>query len=679
MANPKSIPRRERPSWNLPSLMLLAALLAAWAVFAKFELATAQGPPQQTDRPAGSQQPPTQQGDPYYRLASRTTPSTPPLGSTIPPAAEQPPVTPATDPGTRSQNNPGLGGNADLPRVHSLAPTFPAQNSPTPGAQPVTAAPVAESNSDSNRMANVGQPLPPTGLSKIANPFAGNSPTDDLPDRASQSQTMEQAPGVAAAPNRPGNAPVQTQNTSTFGQPPDSSPISAGAQFSSTQFSPGPQAPPQNLPQQNQAQIEQRLSPLVPNNPASPAGDATTARLRPIAESAPTVGNADTNVGFQKSKPTLPPTFPPTTMAPQSTAPVTAAPQEQFQSIEPESLVSDSNLLPSRPQVLPAAKPNLELFEPGQTMAIVGGHPIFAADLILEANQLIDQYMAGAPEKIQVQQRKLIMPKLLKKYIDTKLMFSDIEQGLPEGADVNSIFESLGGYFDKDMLPKILEQNQASDASEFDMQLRSRGSSLRQFRDRFVEDEFVKYFLKDKIDMQPEITHQEMLDYYREHESDFENHPRARWEQLFVSFTRTPDRQAAGKQIIEMGNKVVHGASFAAVARESSHDFKASEGGLQGWVNQGSLATKELDRAIFELPLDRLSDIIESDMGYHIVRVLEREPGGLTKFSEAQIEIRKKLQEIKREQSLKEYLASLRKKIPVEILVEGAESDSQGR
>ena len=96
-----------------------------------------------------------------------------------------------------------------------------------------------------------------------------------------------------------------------------------------------------------------------------------------------------------------------------------------------------------------------------------------------------------------------------------------------------------------------------------------------------------------------------------------------------------------------------------------SHDINAQKGGQYDWTNEGSLASKPLDEAIFSLPLNQLSDIIVDDNGFHIVRVLERHGETRVPFTEAQVEIRKKLQQEKRQAAFKKYADELRKDIPV--------------
>ena len=367
------------------------------------------------------------------------------------------------------------------------------------------------------------------------------------------------------------------------------------------------------------------------------------------------------------------------TPVPQENRPQSPVHNQTYQAIEPDSVVSDANLSGENSITRLPEKAGEELFEPGTLMAVVGGEPIFAAHLTLEANQLIEKFMAGAPEKIKQEQRKIVIEKLLNKYVESKLFYVDIIRGLPDGANVKSIFKTLGEHFDKEVLTKILKKNEAKSANEFDIRLRSQGVSLRQFRARWIEDEFVRYFLKDKITIQPDVTHQEIIDYYRKNQETYHRKARARWEQIEVHFTRISNRTEAMKTIAKLGNEVVYGAPLAAVAKRGSHGLKATEGGQEGWVTKGSLVSRKLDEAIFSLPLNRLSDIIETNLGFHIIRVLERSREGAVPFTEAQVEIKKKLAEKKREEAFKKHLAKLRREIPVEIMIKQARTADTGQ
>ncbi len=325
------------------------------------------------------------------------------------------------------------------------------------------------------------------------------------------------------------------------------------------------------------------------------------------------------------------------------------------------------------------SQPAGEPFEPGFVLAIVGGEPIFVGDLMLEANQLIEQFAPDAPESVKAGQRRELIKRLLPKYIDQKRLLIDTKRGLPEGADFDKIVEQASKEFDEKALPEIMKQNGVTSTAELDAQLRARGSSLRKLRESWSIDQLVRYFLSQKLKIDTEISHQELLNYYNEHREDFEIKARARWQQVMVEFKNHRSRREAKRAIVEMGNQIVYGADMEAVAKKGSDGFRADEGGVHDWTTQGSLVLKELDQAIFSLPVGELSDIIETDRGYHIVRVLERSDAGSVPFTEAQVQIRKKLEEEKRLAALEEHLSKLREEIPVEVYELPSGKPSVGR
>lgn len=314
-----------------------------------------------------------------------------------------------------------------------------------------------------------------------------------------------------------------------------------------------------------------------------------------------------------------------------------------------------------------AESPN-EVFEAGRVLVIVGSRPILVGDLLQEINELIEKHAAKEPEARKQVQRQALVHRLLPKFIDRQLVYVDAVRGLPDGADMEQINTSLAKAFDEEALPKMLEAAQCTSSLQFDAQLRALGSSLRQYKQSWMDDQFVRYSLSQKMKGDDEVSYQEMKTYYDGHAAEYAFPAKARWEQLLIRFDRVPDRETARRMIAELGNEVVFGAPLDAVAKRSSHDFKASEGGMQGWTTQGSLASKVLDKAIFELPLNELSEVLESPIGYHIVRVLERSPAGTKPFREAQVEIKEKLLQEKQDKRFAEYLTKLRSEIPIEVV-----------
>ena len=304
------------------------------------------------------------------------------------------------------------------------------------------------------------------------------------------------------------------------------------------------------------------------------------------------------------------------------------------------------------------------ILESAQIIAVVGNEPILAGELLSVVNPLIDEKLKGAPADIVEEQREKLMKQLLTMVIDTKLLYLEFLGQVPPG-NLKELHANLDEHFNKTQLDSLMEQANVSTAGELDAVLRSYGTSLKKRRQQFGEQMLAQQMLRQHVDFQPEITHDEAVEYYREHAADYDVPARARWEHLMVRVSNYADKGEAYRALAEMGNDVMSGTPLAEVARRNSQGVRADDGGLNDWTTQGSLVSRVLDEAIFTLPIGKLSRILEDEQGFHIVRVVEREEATRVPFIDAQVEIRKALTKNKVEEQRKEYLEQVREQTPV--------------
>ena len=234
---------------------------------------------------------------------------------------------------------------------------------------------------------------------------------------------------------------------------------------------------------------------------------------------------------------------------------------------------------------------------------------------------------------------------------------------------MEGIFAQVEKQFEETEMKKMMESSGVKSVAEFDARLRGQDYSLRQLKRKWAIQQFTRHAIGQTLGKIPETTHQEMLDRYKENLATYEKPARAKWEQVLIRFDRTGSRAKAKKAIVEIGNQIVHGANFAATAKKQSHGFKAASGGLHDWTTKGALALEEIDKAIFSLPVGELSDLIETERGFHIVRVVERAEANRTSFLDAQVDIKKKIEGEKRKAAFDNYIKKLREEIPVEYLI----------
>jgi hypothetical protein len=282
-----------------------------------------------------------------------------------------------------------------------------------------------------------------------------------------------------------------------------------------------------------------------------------------------------------------------------------------------------------------------------------------SVDYFLEKNK--DKIPAGQFEA----QRAMLVQQLLKGIVQTKLIYLDAKQTIPaEGW--SHVQEQLSKEFENNELERMMKAAKVDTRSEFDRNLRSVGSSIEREKRAFSERMLTRQWIAQQVKRDEEITPDQIVTYYRRNIGEFTTPPRALWDELTVSLSKYGgDKTAARDALARMGNQVLAGAPFAEVAKARSDGAEAAKGGRRDWTNQGSLVCKELDQALFGLPIDQLSPIIEGPTGYHIVRVVERRDTVTKSFEDAQGEIREKLLKQRTDKQFREYLAGIETKTPV--------------
>ena len=185
-----------------------------------------------------------------------------------------------------------------------------------------------------------------------------------------------------------------------------------------------------------------------------------------------------------------------------------------------------------------------------------------------------------------------------------------------------------------------MKERKVASPEEFDAKLKAEGSSLKRLMDAIGEQQVVQTYIADHTKIDENVSPDELYAHYRAHYDEYKFDAKVRWEQLLVRF-KGRSRDEAIRILADMGNQVRNGAPWAAVAKARSEGLTATDGGQMEWTSKGSLKLKQLDEALFVLPVGAMSIILEDDRSVQIVRVIERKDAGVVPFEEAQKDIKK--------------------------------------
>jgi peptidyl-prolyl cis-trans isomerase SurA len=118
--------------------------------------------------------------------------------------------------------------------------------------------------------------------------------------------------------------------------------------------------------------------------------------------------------------------------------------------------------------------------------------------------------------------------------------------------------------------------------------------------------------------------------------------------------------------LAELKQKIVNKtATFEELAKANSVDTSASKGGDLGWVNPGD-TFPDFEAAMNKLAINEVSDPIETQMGFHILQVLERKVSDDSK-ERKRVAARQSVRARKSEEALQDWLRQLRDRAYVEF------------
>ncbi|MDP3857425.1 MAG: SurA N-terminal domain-containing protein [Stagnimonas sp.] len=98
------------------------------------------------------------------------------------------------------------------------------------------------------------------------------------------------------------------------------------------------------------------------------------------------------------------------------------------------------------------------------------------------------------------------------------------------------------------------------------------------------------------------------------------------------------DKDAAEQKALALKARLDAGADFSALAREASDDpGSKSAGGDLGWVRRG-LMTPKFEQTLFELKPSAVSAPVETEFGWHLIKLSETKPAVTKPFTDAGVQ-----------------------------------------
>ena len=152
----------------------------------------------------------------------------------------------------------------------------------------------------------------------------------------------------------------------------------------------------------------------------------------------------------------------------------------------------------------------------------------------------------------------------------------------------------------------------------------------------------LRYALVDtaQLSQRAGVSEQDLRAYYNEHIDRFRIQNRARVSHILFKTVGKTDAEIEEihKKAEGVLKKAKSGAKFEDLARQNSEDSTKDAGGDLGWIGQKQ-TVPEFEQAAFTLPKGSVSDLVKTQYGFHIIKVVDRENARTQSFEEVRAQI----------------------------------------
>ena len=199
--------------------------------------------------------------------------------------------------------------------------------------------------------------------------------------------------------------------------------------------------------------------------------------------------------------------------------------------------------------------------------------------------------------------------------------------------------------------------------------LKKKGLGMEEFRRQIKTGKRVDKLVDSVTADVPAPTEDEIRAHFDAHKDEYAKEAQVCAQHILVS-AKTADPgaklEAIGK-LNQIRSRIATGADFAAEAAAHSDCPSGKQaGGSLGWFSRGMMV-KEFDDAVFSMPVGGLSEIIETQFGFHVIYKAGEEPAGTPEFDEVRDKVRDFLLHVRRGEALDKHVDGLREKAVIEI------------
>ncbi len=294
-------------------------------------------------------------------------------------------------------------------------------------------------------------------------------------------------------------------------------------------------------------------------------------------------------------------------------------------------------------------------------VATVGNEPILHSDVMHEIMPML-QALGSTPgsQEERAQQVEELFRDALEQAIEHHILHREAV--------------TLGVEIPDDEVERRVAQmrSQYGSSEAFQQALREAGHTMSEFRDRLRRQIMaisVSMSKRRQFERDAVVSESDIAQFYQDNMDEFRYPARFRVRRIFMQAPNDADsREEVRAKLATIRDEIADNGSFAEAARTHSDGPEAAEGGMIGWVRPGDLV-EPLDSTLAAMAEGKISDVLETEYGLHLLKLEDIESEGVLSYDEARNEIEPILREQKGDERYRQWMSTLRRRSNVRVLL----------
>ncbi len=308
-----------------------------------------------------------------------------------------------------------------------------------------------------------------------------------------------------------------------------------------------------------------------------------------------------------------------------------------------------------------------------EVVVTVNGDPITAAEIDAAFSDLLERQTRGraVPANMMDQLRDQWRPRIIDQMINEKLMDSAIKK-----ADVSATEEDFITEMEKSLEAYLVRNDMSREQLAENVQAQQ-GMPLDEFlKERAANPDFQRMVLMTRLLEKKKAEELAFSDeavkerYEAEKDRVWSKPTQVQASHILIKTEPNATEEAkaaARKQAEEILAQVKQpDTDFAELAKEHSDCPSSAQGGDLGFFPRKGKMVEPFAAAAFDLKVGEVSDVVETQFGYHIIKVTDRKEAQTTDLEKAAPHIRYSLQREKLASLQQEYMDELKEKAEIE-------------